>query len=60
MKDTEYENKVLQWRVDKYNSLVRENGWLALAGLHWLKDGRNLIGSNPIVRPHSVAKTPPR
>lgn len=48
MNDMEYENKILQWRTDRYNSLVRENGWLALAGLHWLKDGRNLIGSNPM------------
>jgi uncharacterized protein (DUF1684 family) len=48
MKDTEYENKILQWRIDRYNSLVRENSWLALAGLHWLNEGRNLIGSNPM------------
>ena len=48
MKDTEYENKILQWRADRYNGLIRENGWLALAGLHWLKDGRNLLGSNPM------------
>jgi uncharacterized protein (DUF1684 family) len=48
MKDTEYETRLLQWRIDKYNNLIRENGWLALAGLHWLKDGRNLIGSNPM------------
>src|SRR5215203_727691 len=48
MNDTEYETKVLQWRADRYNGLLRENGWLSLAGLHWLKDGRNLIGSNPM------------
>lgn len=46
--DNEYEQRILQWRAEKYDSLVRENGWLALAGLHWLKDGRNLIGSNPL------------
>ena len=43
-----YENQILAWRTEKYDSLVRENGWLALAGLHWLKRGRNLIGSNPM------------
>ena len=43
-----YENEVLEWRAKKYDSLVRENGWLALVGLHWLRDGRNLIGSNPL------------
>jgi len=43
-----YENEIVQWRAEKYESLVRENGWLALAGLYWLKDGRNLVGSNPM------------
>ena len=45
---TTYENEILQWRAKKYDDLVRENGWLALAGLHWLKEGRNLVGSNPL------------
>lgn len=43
-----YEAKILEWRAKRLDSLVRENGWLALAGLHWLKEGRNLIGSNPL------------
>jgi uncharacterized protein (DUF1684 family) len=48
MADKTYEQKILQWRAEKYDSLVRENGWLALAGLYWLNEGRNLIGSNPM------------
>ena len=44
----EYEEAILQWRAKRYEELVRENGWLALAGLYWLKDGRNLVGSNPM------------
>ena len=44
----EYEAQILQWRARKYDELVRENGWLALAGLFWLKRGRNLVGSNPM------------
>src|SRR5690349_16624110 len=44
----EYEAQILQWRARKYDELVRENGWLALAGLYWLKRGRNLVGSNPM------------
>ena len=48
MSNTEYENQILAWRAKKFNNLVKENGWLALAGLHWLKAGRNLIGSNPM------------
>ena len=47
-KQLEYENQVLQWRAKKYDELVRENGWLALAGLFWLNEGRNLVGSNPM------------
>ena len=44
----EYESKILEWRAKKYDDLVRENGWLALAGLFWLNEGRNLVGSNPM------------
>jgi len=48
MEDKSYEQAVLEWRTKKYNDLVGENGWLALAGLFWLKRGRNLVGSNPM------------
>lgn len=48
MASNEYENQILQWRAKRYDALVRENGWLALAGLFWLRQGRNLIGSNPM------------
>lgn len=47
-KEKEYEASLLQWRAEKYHALVRENGWLALAGLYWLHEGRNLIGANPM------------
>lgn len=48
MDNSEYEQQILQWRAKRYESLTGENGWLALAGLYWLKEGRNLIGSNPL------------
>ena len=48
MNNKEYEEQILTWRAKKYDDLVKENGWLALAGLHWLKEGRNLVGSNPL------------
>jgi uncharacterized protein (DUF1684 family) len=48
MTDKTYENEILQWRALKYEELVRENGWVALAGLFWLEEGRNLVGSNPM------------
>lgn len=47
-KDQDYEAKLLDWREKKYEGLVRENGWLALAGLFWLSEGRHLVGSNPM------------
>ena len=47
-KQLEYENNLLQWRAKKHDELVRENGWLTLAGLFWLNEGRNLIGWNPM------------
>lgn len=48
MTNKSYENDLLQWHARKYDERVRENGWLALAGLFWLNPGRNLIGSNTV------------
>ncbi|MBK9927717.1 MAG: DUF1684 domain-containing protein [Anaerolineales bacterium] len=47
-KDQEYEAQVLQWQAEKYASRKSENGWVALVGLYWLNEGRNLVGSNPM------------
>jgi len=44
----EYEEQIIRWRARKQEDLIKENGWLALVGLSWLKQGRNLIGSNPM------------
>jgi len=41
----DYEKKILNWRQEMENNLRRENGWLALAGLFWLRKGTNIIGS---------------
>src|SRR5688572_22697861 len=46
MANSEYENNVLKWRQEVENNLRRENGWLALAGLFWLRRGTNVIGSD--------------
>ncbi len=48
MTSHEYEEQVLKWRNKKLDDLIQENGWLSLAGLFWLNQGRNLIGSNPM------------
>ena len=47
MANEEYETSVIKWRQEVDNNLRRENGWLALAGLFWLRRGTNLIGSDP-------------
>ena len=47
MTDEEYEQSILKWREEVDTNLRRENGWLALAGLFWLRRGTNLIGSDP-------------
>jgi uncharacterized protein len=43
----EYEQSIFKWREEVDTNLRRENGWLALAGLFWLRRGTNLIGSDP-------------
>lgn len=47
MANEEYIKGVNKWRQEVDNNLRRENGWLALAGLFWLRKGTNLIGSDP-------------
>jgi len=47
MANLEYEKSILKWRQEVDTNLRRENGWLALAGLFWLRKGTNLIGSDP-------------
>lgn len=47
MANDDYEISITSWRQEMDNNLRRENGWLALAGLFWLRTGTNLIGSDP-------------
>ena len=47
MANDDYENSILKWRQEVDNNIRRENGWLALAGLFWLRKGTNVIGSDP-------------
>jgi Uncharacterized conserved protein len=47
MANEEYINSINKWRQEVNNNLRRENGWLALAGLFWLRKGENIIGSHP-------------
>ena len=47
MTNDEYVQSITAWRQEVDRNLRRENGWLALAGLFWLRKGTNLIGSSP-------------
>ncbi|PKL84284.1 MAG: hypothetical protein CVV24_00975 [Ignavibacteriae bacterium HGW-Ignavibacteriae-3] len=42
----EYISKIKDWHSKRINNLKRENGWLNLAGLYWLKEGENKFGSD--------------
>ena len=37
--DNNYEAEVKQWQQKRIEGLKREDGWLNLAGLFWLKEG---------------------
>lgn len=47
MANEQYEQSVIKWRQEIDANLRRENGWLALSGLFWLRKGTNVIGSDP-------------
>src|SRR3954470_8135853 len=40
-----YEAGIQQWRTERETKLRAKDGWLSLAGLFWLEEGQNLIGS---------------
>ncbi len=42
-----YAEAVQKWRSAEESDLKKENGWLTLAGLFWLKDGINTVGVGP-------------
>ncbi|HYJ89881.1 MAG TPA: DUF1684 domain-containing protein [Pyrinomonadaceae bacterium] len=39
-----YRSEIEKWRVDHEAELKKDDGWLTVAGLFWLKDGTNTIG----------------
>jgi uncharacterized protein (DUF1684 family) len=44
---TAYTREVERWHTDRIKALKAANGWLNLAGLYWLEEGRSSFGSNP-------------
>ncbi len=54
----EYIAEIKAWHKRRIENLKKENGWLNLAGLYWLKEGINTVGSdtsNDIVFPRGKA-----
>ncbi|MCF2447322.1 DUF1684 domain-containing protein [Dyadobacter sp. CY345] len=52
--DSAYESEIKAWHKEREEALKKENGWLNLAGLFWLEEGRNSFGGdgkNKIVFP---------
>ncbi|MFC5487962.1 DUF1684 domain-containing protein [Dokdonella soli] len=41
----DYTKQIETWRAQRVERLKAPNGWLSLIGLHWLKEGRNTVGS---------------
>ncbi|MEO7325788.1 MAG: DUF1684 domain-containing protein [Dokdonella sp.] len=41
----DYNQQIETWRAQRVERLKAPNGWLSLIGLHWLKDGKNRVGS---------------
>jgi uncharacterized protein len=42
-----YRETIEDWHKEKEEVIRKENGWLSLAGLYWLKVGKNRAGSDP-------------
>ncbi len=40
-----YQEQIERWRTERANRLKAEDGWLSVAGLYWLKEGTNSIGT---------------
>jgi uncharacterized protein (DUF1684 family) len=42
-----YQAETDKWRADYEAKLRRPDGWLSVAGLFWLHEGENVVGSDP-------------
>lgn len=55
--EPKYLSEIEQWHAKRIGNLKKENGWLNLVGLFWLKEGENKFGSandNDIVFPDNA------
>lgn len=42
-----YKTEIEQWRHEREARLKADDGWLTVAGLFWLKEGENTVGTDP-------------
>src|SRR4051794_4501239 len=42
---TDYAKEIEKWRSEREARLKTETGWLTVAGLSWLKEGKNTVGA---------------
>ncbi len=45
--DAAYSAEIQEWRAEREEKLKAPDGWLSLAGLYWLDEGDNQLGSDP-------------
>jgi len=45
--DAAYRQEIEQWRAKREERLKADGGWLTVAGLFWLHEGDNSVGSDP-------------
>ena len=45
--ETSYIESIEQWQQERLESLKAKDGWLNLAGIYWLKEGKQTFGSHP-------------
>lgn len=57
--EVDYARELRQWQIAREEKLKAPSGWLSLAGLFWLAEGPNKVGSDPqsdVVLPKSAPK----
>src|SRR5579859_6281366 len=42
-----YRDRIAEWRKSQESDLKKDDGWLSVAGLFWLKEGENRVGADP-------------
>jgi uncharacterized protein len=45
-RDDAYEHEIEGWRAKREEGLRAPDGWLAVVGLHWLREGTSTVGSD--------------